>query len=130
VQLPPLGGTLGWNTAALYLNGVISVIDTNFLPGDFNRDGHVNVSDIAAMENALVNLSNYQSTNGNMTTSQLVSIGDLNGDGLVTNADLQALITLLANGGGSDSVEAVPEPGALALFALGAVALIGRRRVK
>src|SRR5262249_35890633 len=110
LQLPALGGTLGWNASALYLNGVLSVIDTNFLPGDFDRDGHVNVADISAAEGALSDLSGYQALHGNMTSAQLVSIGDLDGDGLVDNSDLQGLMVVLANGGGSGagSVSAVP----------------------
>jgi hypothetical protein len=128
LQLPSLSGTLGWNTSALYLNGVLSVIDTNFLNGDFDRDGHINVADIAAAETALVDLNNYRSMHGNLTSAQLVSIGDLNGDGLVTNADLQGLIVYLANnpgtlpapaGGGNGSVTAVPEPVALNLLLIG-----------
>src|SRR5262249_47210789 len=121
VQLPALGGTLGWNTAALYRNGVISVIDTNYLPGDFDRDGHVNVADIGAAEAALADLNKYQADHGNMTSAQLVSIGDLDGDGLVTNADLQGLISLLASGGGSGSVTAVPEPATWVLAAIASI---------
>jgi len=132
-QLPALTGTLAWNTDALYTSGVLSVIDTNFLPGDFDRNGHVNVADIAPMQAALADLSNYQSAHGNMTNAQLVSIGDLNGDGLVNSADLQGLIDLLANGGGSGAatLSAVPEPASSALAALGslsALAWAGLRR--
>ena len=133
LQLPALSGTLGWNTGALYLNGVLSVIDTNFLPGDFDRDGHVNVADIAAMETALADLSIYRTSHGHMSPAQLVSIGDLDGDGQVTNADLQALTDLLANGGGSGAggLSVVPEPQSAVLFALGcsiALAWTGSRR--
>src|SRR5262249_40076910 len=78
--------------------------------GDIDRDGQVNVADIAVAETALADLSGYQATHGNITNAQLLSIGDLNGDGRVTNADLQGLINLLANGGGSGSLNAVPEP--------------------
>src|SRR5262249_38352758 len=53
LQLPALGGTLAWNTGALYTKGELSVIDTNFRPGDFNRDGLVNAADIEAAEAAL-----------------------------------------------------------------------------
>jgi autotransporter-associated beta strand protein/T5SS/PEP-CTERM-associated repeat protein len=123
LQLPALGGTLAWNTVALYSNGTLSVIDTNFLPGDFDRDGHVSVADIAAAETALADLSGYRAAHGNMTSAQLVSIGDLDGDGLVTNADLQGLINLLANGGGSGSLAAVPEPSSLVLAAIAGLAI-------
>lgn len=126
-----LSGTLGWNSDALYLNGVVSVIDTNFRPGDFDRDGHANVADVAAAESALADLIKYRSSHGNMTAAQLVSIGDLNGDTMVTNADLQGLIVLLANGGGGGLIAAVPEPASLVILALGALAIPGallRRR--
>src|SRR5262249_17934162 len=93
VQLPPLGGSLVWNTSQLYTTGVISVIDSNFLPGDINRDGHVDVADVSAFAAALADLSGYQSNNGPggsaLTDSQLLQIADLTGDNLVTNADIQ-----------------------------------------
>jgi len=131
VQLPALGGTLGWNADALYLSGVISVIDTNFLPGDFDRDGQVNAADIGAMQAALADLDKYQSTHSNMTGDQLVSIGDLSGDGLVINADLQGLINVLADGGGSGSgITTVPEPASIILLAAGGlVSLLLRGRM-
>jgi len=85
--------------------------------GDVNRDEHVNVADIAALETALADLIAYQATHGSITNAQLVSIGDLNGDRLVTSADLQGLIVLLANGSGG-SLNTVPEPSAFLLLAL------------
>ncbi len=95
------------------------------LPGDFNQDNHVDAADIAAMENALVDLHSYQTTNS-LSDSQMLTLGDLNGDGVVNNADLQALLNLLKSGGGSNNP--VPEPSALALLALGSVVLVARRR--
>lgn len=101
----------------------VSVNDINFLPGDINRDGHVNVADIAAMTSALADLSAYQSTHGPgggaLSDPQLVQIGDLTGDGKFTNADLQALINLLANGDGTGGLTAVPEPASWALLVFG-----------
>jgi len=85
---------------------VLSVAAT-YLPGDFNRDGHVDAADILPMMAALVNLHGYEQTNG-LTNSQLLAIGDINGDGVVNNADLQALLNLLQSGGGS--ADPVPEP--------------------
>ena len=86
------------------------------LSGDFNRDGHVNASDVQAMVAALADLNSYKAAQS-LSDSQLLAIGDINGDGVVTNADVQALLDLLKSGGGST---AVPEPSSLALAACGA----------
>jgi len=87
----------------------------------YRAGGNGGQSEVTAAEGALADLSGYQAMHGNLTSGQLVSIGDLDGDGLVTNADLQGLIVLLANGGGSGggSIGAVPEPSCLALIAIG-----------
>ena len=86
------------------------------LSGDFNRDGHVNASDIQGMVAALADLNGYE-TAESLTDSQLLSIGDVNRDGVVTNADLQALLNLLKSGG--SSLATVAEPASLALASLG-----------
>jgi hypothetical protein len=133
LQLPALSGSLIWNTSQLYSTGAISVIDGNFLPGDVNRDGLVDVADISAMEGSLKDLSAYKATHlfGGlpMTDPQLAQIADLSGDDKVTNIDIQGLIVLLANGGGSGgaSVSVVPEPNGAALAALAIFAVIAVR---
>jgi hypothetical protein len=131
VQLPALGGSLIWNTSQLYNTGVLSVIDSNFLPGDIDRNGNVNVADVSAMMTALSDLSAYQSTHGPggggaLSDQQLLEIADLHPDNLVNNLDLQGLIVLLANGGGSGggSLTAVPEPSSVALFVVGSLAML------
>ena len=63
VLLPTLSVPLTWYTSQLYNNGRVAVIDSNFLPGDFSRDGHVNASDVQAMLAALTDLNAYKSTN-------------------------------------------------------------------
>jgi hypothetical protein len=95
-------------------------------PGDFNQDGHVDASDIVAGERALANLPAYEATY-NMSAYDMNLIGDVNGDGKVNNADLQALINNLKAGLGSTS--SVPEPASLTMLGVGgALFLAGRRR--
>ena len=116
VQLPTLTGSLIWNTGQLYSLGVLTVEDSNFLAGDFDRNGHVDASDILPAMKALTNSAGYESQYG-VSPANLPIIGDLNGDGTFTNADLQFLLTTLISGGGSSNP--VPEPSTLPLFASG-----------
>jgi len=121
VNLPALSAGLAWNTTKLYTSGALSVIDANYLPGDLDRDGQVNVADISALMSALADLPGYQAMHGpggaQLTNQQLAQIGDFTGDDQVTNADVQGLINYLATGGGfgQGSLMAVPEPSCLAL---------------
>ena len=131
--LPALQGSLAWNTMQLYTAGLLSVVDTSLLPGDFNRDGHVNAADIAAMLAALSDLNAFK-TSHNFSDADLLAIGDVDQSGTTTNADLQSLLNLLKSGGGS--VTSVPEPTswvtiacALASTGLCAAALGTRRTV-
>ena len=70
--------------------------------GDFNRDGQRNSADIGAMLSALSDLPDYQAQQ-ELADSDLLTIGDLDDDGAVTNADLQALLDLLKRGSGSQT---------------------------
>jgi hypothetical protein len=85
----------------------------------------VDVADVSALMSALGDLKGYQATHGPgggaLTDPQLGLIGDLNGDGKVTNTDLQALITLVANNtiSGGGALTAVPEPSTLILSVIG-----------
>jgi phosphatidylinositol-3-phosphatase len=103
-----------------------------FLPGDFNRDGHVDASDIAPAMAALTDASDYEMVYSLTDPNLFRIVADVNGDGSFSNADLQFLLTTLKNGGGSADV--VPEPAAGLLLGLAGVALsaahiaAGRRR--
>ena len=93
--------------------------------GDFDQNGHVNASDLAAMMSALSNKPEF-ATSHSLTADQLRLLGDLNGDGKFTNADLQALLSRLSSGGGSASV---PEPTTLVLLALGTFGCFAAKRL-
>jgi hypothetical protein len=99
---------IGWQT-----------IDNNIVPGDFNRDLSRTAADIPAMMRALTNLTAYQTQNG-LSNTALLSIGDLNGDGQISNSDLQSLLQLLIDpAAASGSLSQVPEPRTLQLALIG-----------
>jgi hypothetical protein len=108
-------GDYGMNTPAYF------AMDNLVLrkPGDFNLDGHVDARDIKAMLAALTNLNGYQHGNNSESATlmpgDMMTIGDLNGDHKINNADLQDLLNRLNSGGGSTSV---PEPAAWVLAIL------------
>ena len=85
-------------------------------PGDFDQNGVVDAHDISAMATALTDEPTFAAAHG-LTTSQLALIGDLDGDGKFTNADLPVLLAQLSVGGGS--LASVPEPASIVLLALG-----------
>jgi thermolabile hemolysin len=88
------------------------------LPGDFNRDGHINAADITPMEQALTNLDAYQAAHTGLTGADLLSIEDINGDKKFTNADLQSLLTNLKSGSGTTDPVSEPASSTLLLFSL------------
>jgi hypothetical protein len=82
--------------------------------GDFNRDGIVSAADIPVMLAALTDLNVYKSAY-NVSDSDLITIGDVNHLGGVTNADIQAELDLV----GGVTLAAVPEPNAANTVAAG-----------
>jgi Dockerin type I domain/PEP-CTERM motif len=96
----------------------------NPVRGDLNQDGIVTKADIEVLINALSNLAGYQSSE-NLTAANLLTIADVNGDHVIDNRDVQALISVVATdaGPGGASITAVPEPTALILVAIGGVSL-------
>src|SRR5262249_4376278 len=91
--------------------------------GDLNRDGQVDVGDVAAMLSALCDEPAFAAAHG-LTIDQLALVGDLNGDGKFTNADIQQLLTTLGTQyAGSGALASVPEPTSFTLLALCGLAL-------
>jgi GH35 family endo-1,4-beta-xylanase len=132
---PPLtGGAVNFNgyygDYTVTVNGVAHPLTltkgtTNYAvlinptPGDLDLDGTVTNADLQAELVALADPSAYEASTG-LSASDLVTLGDVNGDHAFNVGDLGALMSLLAGtpaAGGSTS--AVPEPSAILLFALG-----------
>ncbi len=99
LNLPPLSPGQSWSTLHLYDTGTLSVADSNRLPGDFNRNHAVDAQDVLSMLGALTNEKAYEAANG-LTDADLLSIGDINGDGKFNNLDVQAMIDALKGGSG------------------------------
>jgi Dockerin type I domain len=64
--------------------------------GDLNLDGKVNGGDFADLAKALANLPGYEKEH-HLNDQQALAVADVNGDGVISNADLQALINLIRN---------------------------------
>ena len=74
--------------------------------GDINRDGQRNVADISALMTALADLKGYQTANS-LSNADLLAIADIDGDGHVSNLDIQGLISLLTSAGAGAGAGAV-----------------------
>jgi len=122
----PGGYTPVYVDLASNFNATLNVV---YLKGDWNHDGQANAGDISTMLAALPDLNAY--SGNSLTPTQLATIGDFDSSGAVEDTDMQSLICLVANGGGSGALAAVPEPAAWSLLAMGATALasFGRRRL-
>ena len=98
--LSPVGSAMVRATSGA-ISGTAAV-SVNYLKGDINFDGHRDGADIVAFMQAITNVSGYQTQQG-LSNQDLLTIADINGDNHVNNADLQYLINLLVDGGGSTS---------------------------
>ena len=93
--------------------GSFALTGVAVMPGDANRDGHVDVNDLTIV------LANYGHTG--LTWTQ----GDFTGDGRVDFNDLTIVLTNYnATYGASSAVSAVPEPSGVALVGIGAASLL------
>ncbi len=122
VELPALTAPLGWDASQFYSNG--SLIVTNTVHGDWNRDGQVTAADVPAMLAALTDLNVYATTNS-LTLAQLALIGDFDSSGAVTNRDIQGMLDLLISSGNGSTI-AVPEPASILLMFAGIFGVYGR----
>ncbi len=103
-----LGGTI--------VDGVMGTMEIPLIPGDFDSDGDVDVSDLGVL-----------ATNYGQGPGKTLSEGDANDDGYVNVSDLGLLATNY--GVGTAAASAVPEPCTAALLVLmAAMGLAMRRR--
>jgi hypothetical protein len=114
---------LEWNEERYF--SIASAV-ANPHPGDLDFDGGVTNADLQPMLDALKNLAAFKSSNG-LSDAELLSLGDVNGDGVFDSADLRSLMSNLTGTvvGGS---RAVPEPSSLVLSVWGLLVTLGTFR--
>jgi hypothetical protein len=106
--------------SASQIDRVRQNVAVSFTRGDFDLNGVANAADVPVMLQALSDLNAYKTTNM-LQASDLLSIGDVNADGVVNNLDMQAFLTQLKAGQGG--LASVPEPGAWLLMSVGGIAV-------
>jgi hypothetical protein len=134
-SLPSSLPTSGFSTTNFFGNllsqasGPINVLyDTTsltpapILRGDWNHDGLLTSADLSTMLGAITNINMYTQNlqNSGYSQNQCMTICDVNGDGKITNADVQAEINLLRNTG----TALVPEPTSFVLLGISIASLI------
>jgi len=97
--------------------GVYLNVTLNIIPGDTNSDKVVDAADYIALK-----------SNFGLTTGASLAQGDFDKDGDVDWADLQTLMGIFSTRSIGGAPAATPEPATLGLLAIGALAVIRRRR--
>jgi hypothetical protein len=115
VELPLLGGSLAWNTSQLYTLGMISVVASPGVSGDYNADGRVDAADYVAWR---------KFRNTSMPLPNNPNPLPIDDDQYETWRRRFGQIAAVGGGG------AVPEPAGIAVLTLPAItfAVIYRRR--
>jgi len=120
VNLPVLPGSLSWDQSNLYVDGTLSIIGGDPIPGDATGDNMVDEADAKR-------LAQYWGTDTKDPGLTWWQMGDFDGNNVV---DARDAAILAAHWGLSGATEAagVPEPGSLAMLLAGVVGLLARRR--
>jgi hypothetical protein len=93
----------------------LQFVAASHFAGDTNNDGVVDLTDL----NNVLN---------NFGTSASGNPGDDNGDGVVDLTDLNNVLNNFGSTHAASSLSVVPEPASVSVLAIGATALLGRRR--
>jgi PEP-CTERM motif len=124
VHLDPSAGTYSFSvvngpSALSYTSLTIADLGApqSMLRGDLDRNGKLDSGDSYAMMLALSDVSAYESA-WRLSPADFLSLADVDQSGAVSTADLQSLQTLLR------APQAVPEPGTLAIAAIGMGSMI------
>jgi hypothetical protein len=103
--------SIGRDGAIVYITGIVG------LSGDTNDDGVVDAADFITVKQ-----------NFGQSTTLDISAGDFDGDGKVEWDDLQAMMSNFSPSQLVGASATNPEPATLGLLALGALALLKRKR--
>ncbi len=111
-QVTLVNPAAGFSTVSNTLSVIVGTIRYS---GDFTLNSQLGADDLPAMLSALTDLTGFQAQHG-LSNAEMLAIGDLNGDGRVSNADIQSLLDRLiqAQGSGSGSGSDANESGTAA----------------
>jgi hypothetical protein len=112
LQLPPLAGSLSWDTTRLYTDGVLAVAGAG-LAGDYNLNGTVDAADYVVWRKML-----------GQSGSGLAADGDGNGTIDTGDYDLWRAHFAQAAGAAAATIAMVPEPENLRILVIGITAVV------